>query len=111
MSITIPFDKFEETFEKLVANQTKAVFVITSEKNADGSYWCPDCEAIKPLYPRIEAESKKANLPFYVFIAGDRPTWKDPNNKFRKNKLILINSVPTMGLFDGKKLVRKLVEN
>jgi len=43
-----------------------------------------------------------------VFIAGDRATWKDPANYFRKNKLILINNVPTMGLFDGKKVVNKL---
>lgn len=44
----------------------------------------------------------------YVFLAGDRPTWKDPQNFFRVNKLININNVPTMGLFDGKKVVNKL---
>jgi hypothetical protein len=63
------------------------------------------------LYPTFEEEAKKANLPLIVFIAGDRPTWKNPENKLRKNKLTLINSVPTMGLFDGQKVIRKLVEN
>ena len=54
MSKVVPFDKFEEVFEPLVANQTKAIVLFTSDKNEDGSYWCPDCEAIKPLYPAIE---------------------------------------------------------
>lgn len=94
----------------MVANQIKAIVLFTSEKNQDGSYWCPDCEAIKPLYPTFEAEAKKAGLPLYIFVAGDRPTWKDPENKIRKHKLTLIKSVPTLGLFDGKKVDRKLVE-
>jgi hypothetical protein len=46
-----------------------------------------------------------------IFIAGDRPTWKNPENKMRKHKLTLIKSVPTLGLFDGKKVTNKLVEN
>ena len=45
-----------------------------------------------------------------MFVAGDRPTWKNPENKFRKHKLIQLKSVPTLGLFDGKKVVNKLVE-
>lgn len=54
MSKVVPFEKFEEVFEPLVANETKAIVLFTSEKNNDGTYWCPDCEAIKPLYPAIE---------------------------------------------------------
>lgn len=45
-----------------------------------------------------------------MFEIGDRETWKDPMNKFRKNKHVLISSVPTLGLFDGGKVIRKLVE-
>jgi thiol-disulfide isomerase/thioredoxin len=84
--------------------------LFTSEKNEDGTYWCPDCEAIKPTYPAIEQEAQKAGLPLIIFSAGDRATWKNPDNKFRKNKLIQLKSVPTLGLFDGKKVVNKLVE-
>lgn len=43
-----------------------------------------------------------------MFIAGDRPTWKNPENFLRTNKLIKINNVPTMGYFDGKKVSNKL---
>jgi len=50
-------------------------------------------------------------LKLYVFIAGDRPTWKNPEHKFRKNPLLKIKGVPTLGLFDGKKLSASLVED
>lgn len=83
--------------------------LFTSESDENGNYWCPDCQKIAPLYSEFEAEAAKAGLPFYTFIAGDRPTWKNPEHKFRKNPLLKVNSVPTMGLFDGKRLTRALV--
>ncbi len=43
-----------------------------------------------------------------MFLVGDRPTWKNPENFFRKNKLTRVTNVPTMGLFDGKKLTQRL---
>ena len=45
-----------------------------------------------------------------ICLAGDRATWKNPENKFRQHKLIKLGSVPTFGLFDGKSFTRKLVE-
>jgi hypothetical protein len=62
------------------------------------------------LYPNFIEESQKAGLKFYTFIAGDRPTWKNPDHKFRKNPLLKIRGVPTLGFFDGKKLAVSLVE-
>ena len=43
-----------------------------------------------------------------MFLVGDRPTWKNPEHFFRKNKLTRVTNVPTMGLFDGKKLTQRL---
>ena len=65
--------------------------------------------AVKPIYDTLEEEAKQAGLPFIIFLAGDRPQWKNPDNKFRKHKLIKLGSVPTFGLFDGKSFTRKLV--
>lgn len=110
MATSVPFNNAEEVLDSLVANKTRAVVLFTSDKNQDGTDWCPDCVAVKPLYETLEAQAKKAGLPFFIFYCGDRPTWKNPENKFRKNKLTLLTSVPTLGLFDGKKVVRKLVE-
>lgn len=85
--------------------------LFTSESDENGNYWCPDCQAIAPLYSSMIAEAEKAGYKFYTFIAGDRPTWKNPDHKFRKNGALRIKGVPTLGLFDGKKLTMPLVEN
>ena len=37
MTNVVPFDKFEEVFEGMLANQTKAVVLFTSDKNQDGT--------------------------------------------------------------------------
>ena len=110
MAQLVALAEFEAVLEKLIQASTKALILVTSDKNQDGSYWCPDCEAIKPLYPIFEQEAKAAHLPYFIFVAGDRPTWKNPENRLRKHKAMLIKSVPTLGLFDGKQLTRKLVE-
>lgn len=36
MSTSVPFPKFEEVFNSLLANNTKAVVLFTSDKNEDG---------------------------------------------------------------------------
>ena len=43
-----------------------------------------------------------------MFIAGDRDTWKSVDNYFRKHKAIRISNVPTMGFWNGKKLINHL---
>jgi predicted component of type VI protein secretion system len=62
----------------------------------------------KPYYNHIYEEVNKLNLPLYIFIVGDQPTWKDQNHSFRKNKQLQIPSVPSFGYFNGKKLVNRL---
>lgn len=82
--------------------------LFTGEPNEQGVNWCPDCQNIAHLYPTFEDECKQNGLPFYVFIVGDRPTWKDPEHFFRKNKLTKVTNVPTMAVFDGKKVTNRL---
>ena len=54
MTNVIPFNKFEEFFEPLVAEKKKAIILFSSDKNEDGTDWCPDCVAVKPLYSTLE---------------------------------------------------------
>lgn len=109
MAQYVALAEFEAVLNKLIQANTRALLLVTSDKNEDGSYWCPDCEAIKKLYPTFENEAKAANLPYFIFVAGDRPTWKNPENPLRKHKALAIKSVPTLGIFDGKRLINKLV--
>lgn len=52
--IKIPYNKAEQTFNKLVQQKTKCVVLFTGEAREDGSNWCPDCENIAPLYNTFE---------------------------------------------------------
>ena len=106
----IPLKKFEEVFNEIIQRKEKAIMLFTSPADDKGNYWCTDCQAIAPLYQTFQDEAKKAGLPLFVFMAGDRPTWKDPKHKFRTNKLLGVQGIPTMGYFNGKKLTRHLVE-
>ena len=108
--ITVTLDKFEEIFKQLLDKKEKTIVLFTSDADADGVYWCPDCEKVAPLYPTLEEEAKKTGLNFYKFIAGDRPTWKNPDHVFRKHAAIKAKSVPTFGFFNGKKVVSTLTE-
>jgi thiol-disulfide isomerase/thioredoxin len=55
MATSVPFNNAEEVLDSLVANKTRAVVLFTSDKNQDGTDWCPDCVAVKPLYETLEA--------------------------------------------------------
>ena len=105
----VPLENFDEVFNACLEKKEKSLMLFTSVADEEGNYWCPDCEKISPLYEEFAQEAKSAGLPFYVFKAGDRATWKDKQHKFRVNKLLNLQGVPTMGIFDGKKLTRHLV--
>ena len=54
MTNVVPFNKFEEVFDAMVAEKKKAVILFSSDKNQDGTDWCPDCVAVKPLYETLQ---------------------------------------------------------
>lgn len=105
---TVPLSESDKILEEIFAGQVKCFMLFTSDKNKDGKEWCPYCVNIKPYYNQVYDEISKTKLPFYIFIVGDQPTWKDPNHAFRKKKNLLITSVPTFGYFNGKKLTSKI---
>lgn len=82
--ITLELNKFEEAWAQLVAEKKPAIMLFSSTQDKEGKYWCPDCQAILPLYEEMVGEAEAHKLPFYTFIAGDRDTWKNPDHIFRK---------------------------
>ncbi|KAL1746924.1 hypothetical protein HDZ31DRAFT_80857 [Schizophyllum fasciatum] len=73
----------------------------------DGKMWCPDCRDVEG---RVNAAfvGGKAPSALIVFV-GDRPSWKSPDNVYRKAPFN-IKGVPTLlKLKDGKEVAR-LVE-
>lgn len=43
-------NELEEGIAQLLAYKENALVLITSGKNADGVYWCRDCEVAAPHY-------------------------------------------------------------
>lgn len=74
----------------------------------DGRLWCPDCRDVDGLVKTtFENDSDWNGVIVYV---GDRATWRDPNNKYRKGWKIA--SIPTLlRLDDEGKEHSRLVES
>ncbi|CAF1155745.1 unnamed protein product [Didymodactylos carnosus] len=86
----------------------KRIFVLFSgSKDKNGESWCPDCVTADP---KVEASLKHMpdNGVFVYCPVGDRATWKDANNPFRKDPATRLTNVPTYLEYGTKK---KLVES
>lgn len=89
--------------------------LFTGEKDPSGNSWCPDCvEAVPYIQEALDKygegtalvtvdvgdryESVKDDkLPSYSFLYYLlRPTWKDMNNSFRKDKDSHLQVIPTL---------------
>jgi len=74
----------------------------------DGQLWCPDCRSVDPLIKNtFETNEEWHGIIVYV---GDRPTWRDPENQFRKQWKV--SNIPTLIRLDGEgKELARLVES
>ncbi|KAJ3113950.1 Thioredoxin domain-containing protein 17 [Phlyctochytrium bullatum] len=106
------FDSFDATLNQAVQDHPGRIFVylFANEDPATGQSWCPDCRNAEPLIKK-HLETVDGGLVLEV-AAGDRPTWKDPNNFYRHHAELKATSVPTLYEIgkDGK-VLKKLVEN
>eukprot|EP00116_Pleurobrachia_bachei_P015640 sb/3475902/ len=76
---------------KMSCSQIFALF--TGSLTASGKSWCPDCVRADPVIEEAAKSLPVGTCLITTFI--DRPTWKDPNNEFRKGNLKL-KSIPTL---------------
>ncbi|XP_052867019.1 thioredoxin domain-containing protein 17-like [Anopheles cruzii] len=70
--------------------------LFTGAKLENGQSWCGDCvEAAPSIEKAVEKDAPKDSHFIYVDV-GDRPTWKDMNNAFRKDTNTRLSVIPTM---------------
>ncbi|KAJ3212573.1 Thioredoxin domain-containing protein 17 [Dinochytrium kinnereticum] len=71
--------------------------------------WCPDCRDADPLVVKYIGSVQDAML--LEVPAGDRPTWKDPNNFYRLHPVLRAPAVPMLYEIgkDGQ-VIKRLVE-
>ncbi|PWN32210.1 thioredoxin-like protein [Meira miltonrushii] len=68
--------------------------------------WCPDCRDVDPTIRKVFDNNSSPTL--NVVKVGDRPTWKDPSNKWRSEPY-RVSEIPTLiQLVDGKEKKRLL---
>ncbi|KIO24183.1 hypothetical protein M407DRAFT_103175 [Tulasnella calospora MUT 4182] len=75
----------------------------------DGKLWCPDCRAVDGLI-KSTFDNEGTDWHGVIIYVGDRPTWRDSQNKFRKEWGV--SSIPTLIRLDSEgKEISRLVES
>ncbi|XP_058813999.1 thioredoxin domain-containing protein 17-like [Topomyia yanbarensis] len=83
-------------FVKDIKNDNQVTNILFSgSKLENGLSWCSDCVEANPF---IETALKKApeDSHFIYVDVGDRSTWKNMNNPFRKNTDTHLSVIPTL---------------
>ncbi|TKY85882.1 hypothetical protein EX895_005423 [Sporisorium graminicola] len=64
--------------------------------------WCPDCVDAQPAVQEVFAAG---NVDGHIVLVGEKPEWKTPENRFRKE--YAIRCIPTITkVVDGKEVAR-----
>ncbi|XP_055640458.1 thioredoxin domain-containing protein 17-like [Toxorhynchites rutilus septentrionalis] len=69
--------------------------LFTGAKQENGVSWCSDCVEATPFIEEALAKAPEGSHFVYVDV-GDRPTWKDMNNPFRKDTSTHLSVIPTL---------------
>ncbi|ORX37582.1 thioredoxin-like protein [Kockovaella imperatae] len=85
----------------------KYTYLIFYSSFVDGQMWCPDCRNAEQNVKEVfEGDDKPKGVILYV---GDKPTWRDPENEYRKE--YKLRGVPTMIRMENGKEVARIEED
>ncbi|XP_055586232.1 thioredoxin domain-containing protein 17-like [Uranotaenia lowii] len=70
--------------------------LFTGAKMNNGVSWCSDCVEAAPFIEEAVDRSAPAGSHLVYVDVGDRPTWKDMNNPFRKHTETHLSVIPTL---------------
>ncbi|CAO1403742.1 unnamed protein product [Diamesa serratosioi] len=88
------YDNFVKFMDKFKEDSKLISILFTGEK-VDGVSWCSDCNDAEPFIKEsIEKFENRSNI--IIVDVGDRPTWKDTNNGFRKDPNTRLMVIPTL---------------
>ncbi|KAJ0398194.1 hypothetical protein ATCC90586_001557 [Pythium insidiosum] len=90
--------KFVSTYD--VKTQGPLYLLFMSDADANGTYWCPDCQrAKKPVYDVFARAPRGSRLA--EIRVGPSEVWNDDNNAFRQNELFYLDYIPSLIRYDG----------
>ncbi|XP_035773804.1 thioredoxin domain-containing protein 17-like [Anopheles albimanus] len=70
--------------------------LFTGAKLDNGQSWCGDCVEAAPFIESAVEKDAPSDSHFIYVDVGDRPTWKDMNNSFRKDANTHLSVIPTL---------------
>ncbi|KAK6498491.1 hypothetical protein TWF481_011082 [Arthrobotrys musiformis] len=113
LSVSDPTTSLQTFLESL--GRPLYIFFTASADPATSAPWCPDVRAAIPVVTSTFQEAAQ-ELSVVTVEVGDKPSWKDANNVFKKEWGL--TAIPTLGRYevvdvDGQSIVavRMLVEN
>ncbi|CDW56878.1 DUF953 domain containing protein [Trichuris trichiura] len=88
--------RLEELLSEVDRNAGKNIFVyFAASKEKDGKSWCQHCNEADPVIADCATKLPEDSVLIRCDV-GDRPTWKDPNNEYRKYDKLRLHFVPTL---------------
>ncbi|XP_053681348.1 thioredoxin domain-containing protein 17-like [Anopheles nili] len=90
------YDAFIAFMKDFKGNGEPVNLLFTGAKLDNGQSWCGDCVEAAPFIEKAVEEHAPANSHFIYVDVGDRSTWKDMNNPFRKDTNTHLSVIPTM---------------
>uniref|UniRef100_A0A182JZJ1 Thioredoxin domain-containing protein 17 n=1 Tax=Anopheles christyi TaxID=43041 RepID=A0A182JZJ1_9DIPT len=90
------YDAFVAFMKDFNGNGGAINILFTGEKLENGLSWCGDCVEAAPFIEKAVEMNAPENSHFIYVDVGDRPTWKDMNNSFRKDANTHLSVIPTM---------------
>ncbi|KFB48490.1 AGAP003178-PA-like protein [Anopheles sinensis] len=90
------YDAFVAFMKDFNDNGSPVNVLFTGAKMENGESWCSDCVEAAPFIENAVASSAPKESHFIYVDVGDRPTWKDMNNPFRKDKNTHLSVIPTL---------------
>ncbi|ETV96345.1 hypothetical protein H310_10506 [Aphanomyces invadans] len=89
-----------DTYLRTVNLAEGPVFVLLTSSEANGTYWCPDCEDARQ--PITDAFARApTNTRLLEVSVGSPQDWKDDFNPFRTRSLFHIRKIPSLLKYDG----------
>uniref|UniRef100_U5EXP8 Thioredoxin domain-containing protein 17 n=1 Tax=Corethrella appendiculata TaxID=1370023 RepID=U5EXP8_9DIPT len=90
------YENFKSFMKDFKSNGAAINILFTGEKDKNGVSWCPDCVSAEPHIKNALEKFADKNSHFICVDVGDRATWKDMNNPFRKDKDTHLMVIPTL---------------
>ncbi|KAK3746257.1 hypothetical protein QZH41_016516 [Actinostola sp. cb2023] len=77
------------------SSKRRKIIMFIGAIDESGESWCSDCRDAEPVVEKA-LESAPADSVFVLVDVGDKASWKDPENEFRKHTEYLLTGIPTI---------------